>query len=76
MHTKEYMTMTQLTINVENQSILPHLKKILNALEGVTIAAPKSKRKLTGYEEAMEDVKAGRVTHFDTVEDMFKSFGI
>ena len=27
--------MTQLTINVEDKSILPHLKKILNAIEGV-----------------------------------------
>ena len=29
--------MTQSTNNVENQSILPSLKKILNALEGLAI---------------------------------------
>ena len=37
--------MTQLTINVEDKSILPHLKKILNAIEGVSIAKPSRKKK-------------------------------
>lgn len=36
--------MTQLTINVENNSILPHLKKILSAIEGVSIARPVTKK--------------------------------
>ncbi|MDO4335951.1 MAG: response regulator [Bacteroidales bacterium] len=66
--------MTQLTINVDNPSILPSLKKILNALEGVSIATPK--RKLTGIVETYEDIKAGRVTLYDSVEDMFKSLVI
>ncbi len=30
--------MTQPTINIEDKSILPHLKKILNAMNGVSIA--------------------------------------
>ncbi len=32
--------MTQLTINIENKSIVPYLKKILNAIDGVSIAKP------------------------------------
>lgn len=68
--------MTQLTINVEDKSILPHLKKILNALEGVSISKPEKKRKKSGIEESYEDVRAGRVTHYDNVEDFFKAFGI
>ena len=67
--------MTQLTINIENKSILPHLKKILSAIEGVSIAPTKRKKKC-GLEEALEDVKAGRVTHFENVDEMFASFGI
>ena len=67
--------MTQLTINIEDKSILPHLKKILNAIEGVSIAKP-SKRKKCGIDEALDDIKAGRVTHYDNVDDMFKAFGI
>ena len=43
--------MTQITINIEDKSILPHLKKILNAIDGVSIAKPEKKRK-TGLDEA------------------------
>lgn len=67
--------MTQLTINVEDKSILPHLKKILNAIEGVSIVKP-SRKKKCGLDEALDDVKAGRVHRYDSVDDMFKSLGI
>lgn len=67
--------MTQLTINIENTSILPHLRKILNAIDGVSIARPVSKRK-SGIEEAYDDVRAGRVTHYNSAEDLYKAMGI
>ncbi|MDE6543469.1 MAG: hypothetical protein K2K76_05840 [Muribaculaceae bacterium] len=67
--------MTQLTINIEDKSILPHLKKILNAIEGVSIAKPEKKRKC-GLDEAYEDVRAGRISHYESAEDLFKAFGI
>ena len=67
--------MTQLIINIEDKSILPHLKKILNAIEGVSIAKP-SKAKKCGLEEALDDVKAGRVHSYESVDEMFKSLGI
>lgn len=51
--------MTQLTINIEDKSLLPHLKKILSA-EGVSIVKSTMKKKC-GLEEALDDVKAGRV---------------
>lgn len=63
--------MTQLTITIEDKSILPHLKRILNAINGVSIVGQKTKRK-TGFEEAMEDVAAGRVTQAESVDEMFK----
>ncbi len=69
--------MTQLTINIEDKSILPHLKKILNAIEGVSIAQPEKKqKKRSGLEKAMDDVKNGRITRYDSPEDLFKAFGI
>lgn len=67
--------MTQLTINIEDKSILPHLKRILNAIDGVSIAKPQRKKK-AGIEEAYEDIKAGRVTHYDSAEEMFAAFGL
>lgn len=62
--------MTQITINVEDKSILPHLTKILEAISGVSVLKPEKKKK-TGFEEAMDDVKAGRVYHASSVQDMF-----
>lgn len=62
--------MTQLTINIEDKTILPHLKKILSAIEGVSIA-PVRRKKKCGLEEAMEDVKADRIYRASSVDDMF-----
>ena len=67
--------MTQITINVENQSIIPHLKKILNAIEGVSIAPTKKSGK-SGIEQSYDDLKAGRVTRFETSEQLYEKFGI
>ena len=63
--------MTQLTINIEDKSILPHLKKILNAIEGVSIAET-SKTKKCGLDEALDDVRTGRIHRADSVDEMFK----
>lgn len=63
--------MTQLIINIEDKTILPHLKKILKAIDGVSIARSEKKQKKSGIEESYEDVRAGRVTHCDSVDEMF-----
>lgn len=67
--------MTQITLNVEDKAILPHLKKILSAINGVSIAKPVRKKK-PGIEEALEDIKANRITHFDSKEGFYKHLGI
>lgn len=67
--------MTQLTINVENPAILPSLKKVLSALDGVSIARPQKPRK-TGLDKALEEVRAGKVDRWDSVDDFFKAMGI
>lgn len=71
--------MTQLVLNIEDSSILMSLKKILNAMNGVSIV--KTTRiqkpqalditKTAGYQEAMEDKKKGRIYHAESVDDMF-----
>ena len=63
--------MEQIIINVEDKSILNSLLKILNSLNGVSIVKQKKKRK-TGLDEAIEDVKAGRVYTAENSEEMFK----
>lgn len=63
--------MTQITINIEDTSILPHLKKILNAIDGVSIA--KTKKKTCGIDEARADIRAGRVKSAKSADDMLSS---
>lgn len=66
-----FIRMTQLAINIKDKSILPHLKKILNAIEGVSIVKT-TKKKKCGLEEALDDVKAGKVHLAENVDDMFQ----
>lgn len=68
--------MTQITLNIEDKSILPHLKKVLGALKGVSIATTTQKRKKCGLEQALEEVKEGKVKRFETVDDLFQDLGI
>ena len=37
--------MTQIVLNIEDASLVPSLKRILNALEGVSISNPLKKKK-------------------------------
>lgn len=63
--------MTQLVLNIENPSILPSLKKVLNALDGVSIAKMAKKRKCKSeLQLAIEEAKRGEVTRWDSVEDL------
>jgi hypothetical protein len=70
-------TMTQLVINVENKNLLPGLRRILNALEGVTIEkAPRRKRK-SGLDLAIDDIHAGRVYSAKNIDDLLqKELGV
>ncbi|MEZ3590213.1 MAG: hypothetical protein K1V84_04155 [Muribaculaceae bacterium] len=37
---------------------------------------PQNKKRFSGLAKAYADVKEGRVTRYNSVEDMFKAFGI
>lgn len=63
--------MEQIIINVEDKSILRSLRKILSSLNGVSIVKSVRKRK-SGLDEALEDVKEGRVYTAENSEEMFK----
>lgn len=67
--------MNTITIQVENQSILASLKKVLQAMNGVRIL-PKQKKSKSGLEEALEDIRCGRVSEYENSEEMFKKLGI
>lgn len=64
--------MTQLVLNIENTAILPSLKKVLGALDGVSIVKPaKKSRCKCELDKALEDVKAGRISGpFNSVDEL------
>jgi len=66
--------MTQLILNIEDKSILPSLRKILSKLDGVTIC--KQRNRKTELEKAIEDVKTGRVTAYNSKDELFKDLGL
>ncbi|MBD5266372.1 MAG: hypothetical protein K2G00_00615 [Duncaniella sp.] len=70
--------MTQLVLNISDPSILPTLKKVVKAFDGVSIARPsnsatKKKKAKCGLDEALEDVRAGRVHTAKSTDDLFST---
>ena len=70
--------MSTLTIQVENPAILSSIRKVLNALDGVTVLPQrKSTAKKRGIDEAMEGVRTGRMSGpFSTPDEVFEHLGI
>ena len=62
----------------ENNAIKNHFLKIVELMNGVTVVKPqtKSRQKKCGLDEALEDVKAGRVSEYASVDDFFKEMGL
>lgn len=52
---------------------MAELKKVLESMKGVVIV-PNHKK--TGIEEAMDDIRHGRVTEYKNADDMFDKLGI
>ena len=61
--------MTQITLNVEDKSLLPGLRKILSNLNGVTIAKTRTTHKGT-LSRAVEEVKKGKLTKASSIEEL------
>ena len=58
---------------MEDRCVLAELKKVLESMKGVVIV-PNHKK--TGIEEAMDDIRHGRVTEYKNADDMFDKLGI
>lgn len=70
--------MTQLTLEFENNTIKNRVLRLIELIDGVTVVKPqsKSKTKKSGLDEALEDVKAGRVSEYTSVDDFFNCMGL
>ncbi len=76
--------MATLILQVPDESLVSKVRQACKMLMGVASvkiqkeAKPKvyDVTKTAGFREAMEDVKHGRVSHYDSVDDLFKELGI
>ena len=63
--------MIQLTVSVEDVSMLDQICQAISMLRGVSSVSLKRQTK-TGMDRAIDDIKNGRVYEADSVEDLIK----
>ena len=66
----------QLLVSISDLSMINDIKKAISMLKGVTSVKKQKTYDITktkAFQEALDDVKHGRVTHYDSVDDMFRS---
>ena len=61
--------MTQLTVSIEDVSMLDQIQQAISLIRGVKSVSLKRKRK-TGMERAIEDIEKGRVYEACSVDDL------
>ena len=61
--------MTQLTVSIEDVSMLDQIKQAISMLRGVASVTTKRQPK-TGMERAVDDIQQGRVYEASSVEDL------
>lgn len=76
--TKQVPAAAQLLVSISDLSMVNDIKKAISMLKGVTTVKKQRQKefditKTKGFQEALDDVKHGRVTHYDSVDDMFRS---
>ncbi len=81
---KYVFIMATVVLQVPDESLVSKVKSACKMLVGVAsvkgLKTPKEKdydiTKTAGYREAMDDVKNGRVYHYDSLKDFYKEMGL
>ena len=76
--------MTTLVLQIPDESLVQKVKQACKMIVGVASVkvqktAMKKEYDITktaGYREAMDDVKNGRVYHYDSLKDFYKEMGL
>ncbi len=63
--------MTQLTVSIEDVSMLDQIKQAISLIRGVSSVTLKRRRK-TSMDRAIEDIEQGRVYKYDSLDDLIK----
>ena len=59
--------MTQIILNIKDESVLPTLKKVVRSFNGVSIARPKE----SAYEASKREKREGKVNVYASADDFF-----
>ena len=70
--------MATIVLEVPDESLVPKVKHVCKMLKGVSSVKVQKPAKPKKYDifKAMDDVKHGRVTDYDTIEALYKEHGI
>jgi hypothetical protein len=73
--------MATIVLDVQDESLVAQIKKACQLLKGVaSVKVHKTKNeditKTAGYKEAMEDIRLGRVSTYESVDQLFEELGI
>ncbi len=66
-------TSVQLIVNIEDASMVNELRRTIRKLKGVTSTRIfTSRSKKTSYQKSREDIEAGRVYTYSSIDDFIK----
>lgn len=76
--------MATLVLHIPDESLVQKVKQACKMIVGVaSVKVQKESKpkeyditKTAGYREAMDDVKNGRVYHYDSLKDFYKEMGL
>lgn len=62
----------QMIVTFDDVSVMQQVKKILALVKGVKSISMPRKKRMCGLDRALKDVDEGRVTRWNSVEEMFE----
>jgi hypothetical protein len=69
------LVMATIVLDITDDKLVMQIKKVCSMIKGVCkvkVVQNKDVTKTRGYQEAMDDIKAGRIYHAESADDMFK----
>ena len=61
-----------LNVTYSDEAMLKDIRKAIGMVKGVVKVSLPRRKRLTGYEQARQDVKEGRVLSYDSLDDFIK----
>lgn len=65
--------MNQMVITFDDVSVMQHVKKTLSLMRGVKSVTIPRKKRMCRLDRALKDVEEGRITRWNSVEEMFEA---